>query len=79
MTKQQPLADFFMARLERLCRLRREYRDDLNPDGARLLNRAILATMGDAFDQGAASSIIGKRLQALLPEDLAAEIRAMPA
>ena len=45
---------FFISRLRRLIRLRREYRDDLNPLGMRLLDRAIDATYGDCLDHGVA-------------------------
>jgi hypothetical protein len=44
----------FVSRLERLIRLRREYREDLNPLGIRLLDRAIYATYRDCIDYGAA-------------------------
>jgi hypothetical protein len=37
-----------------LIRLRREYREDLNPLGIRLLDRAIYATYRDCIDYGAA-------------------------
>jgi hypothetical protein len=43
----------FVSRLERLIRLRREYREDLNPLGIRLLDRAIYATYRDCIDYGA--------------------------
>jgi hypothetical protein len=43
----------FVSRLERLIRLRREYREDLNPLGIRLLDRAIYATYQDCIDYGA--------------------------
>ena len=43
----------FVSRLERLIRLRREYREDLNPLGIRLLDRAIYATYRDCLDYGA--------------------------
>ena len=45
----------FVSRLERLIRLRREYREDLNPLGIRLLDRAIYATYQDCIDHGATS------------------------
>jgi hypothetical protein len=44
----------FLGRLQRLIRLRREYREDLNPLGLRLLDRAIDATYRDCVDFGAA-------------------------
>jgi hypothetical protein len=44
----------FVRRLERLMRLRREYVDDLNPLGLRLLDRALYATYQDCVDFGAA-------------------------
>ena len=43
----------FVGRLERLIRLRHEYREDLNPVGLRLLDRAIYATYRDCVDHGA--------------------------
>ena len=43
----------FVRRLERLMRLRKEYREDLNPLGLRLLDRAIYATYRDCLDFGA--------------------------
>jgi hypothetical protein len=52
----------FVARLERLIRLRKDYRDDLNPLGLRLLDRAIQATYRDCVDYGAADrarSVLG--------------------
>jgi hypothetical protein len=45
----------FLERLERLIRMRRDYRDDLNPLGFRLLDRAIDATYQDCIDFGAAN------------------------
>ena len=44
----------FVNRLERLIRLRRDYREDLNPLGLLLLDRAIYATYRDCIDYGAA-------------------------
>jgi hypothetical protein len=46
----------FLGRLQRLIRLRREYREDLNPLGLRLLDRAIDATYRDCIDYGAADA-----------------------
>jgi hypothetical protein len=43
----------FIGRLQRLLRLRRDYREDLNPLGFRLLDRAIYATYRDCVDYGA--------------------------
>ena len=43
----------FVTRLQRLLRLRREYCEDLNPLGLRLLDRAIYATYRDCVDYGA--------------------------
>jgi hypothetical protein len=45
--------DVFIRRLRRLMRLRREYIDDLNPLGLRLLDRALYATYQDCLDYGA--------------------------
>jgi hypothetical protein len=43
----------FVRRLERLMRLRKEYVEDLNPLGLRLLDRALYATYRDCLDFGA--------------------------
>ncbi|MPZ49799.1 MAG: hypothetical protein GEU75_10990 [Dehalococcoidia bacterium] len=43
----------FIARLERLLRMRKGYREDLNPLGLRLMDRAIDATYSDCVDFGA--------------------------
>jgi hypothetical protein len=43
-----------LKRLERLLRLRRDYREDLNPVGLRLMDRAIYATYQDCIEYGAA-------------------------
>ena len=51
----------FLSRLERLVRMRRDYRDDLNPLGFRLLDRAIDATFQDCLDYGA-----GRQAQSIL-------------
>ena len=45
----------FVRRLERLMRLRRDYQDDLNPLGLRLLDRALYATYRDCLEYGAAA------------------------
>jgi hypothetical protein len=45
----------FVRRLERLMRLRRDYIDDLNPLGLRLLDRALYATYRDCLEYGAAN------------------------
>jgi hypothetical protein len=47
----------FTRRLERLVRLRREYSDDLNPLGLRLLDRAISSTYKDLIEFGAEDEI----------------------
>jgi hypothetical protein len=44
----------FVKRLERLIRLRSHYREDLNPLGLLLLDRAIDATYQDCIDFGVA-------------------------
>ena len=51
-TEGQPTA-LFVSRLERLIRLRKDYREDLNPLGLRLLDRAIYATYRDCVEFGA--------------------------
>jgi hypothetical protein len=47
----------FTRRLERLIRLRREYSEDLNPLGLRLLDRAISSTYGDLIELGAQDDV----------------------
>jgi hypothetical protein len=47
------LKAIFLNRLQRLLRMRQDYRDDLNPLGFRLLDRAIQATYRDCVDHGA--------------------------
>ena len=47
----------FVRRLERLVRLRREYSDDLNPLGLRLLDRAISSTYKDLIGFGAEAEV----------------------
>ena len=47
----------FVRRLERLLRLRREYSEDLNPLGLRLLDRAIHSTYQDCIDYGARDQV----------------------
>ena len=44
----------FVMRLERLLRMRKDYSEDLNPLGLRLMDRAIDATYRDCVDYGAA-------------------------
>lgn len=48
------IKSLFVSRLERLVRLRKDYREDLNPLGLRLLDRAIYATYQDCIEYGAA-------------------------
>jgi len=43
----------FVTRLERLLRMRKDYSEDLNPLGLRLMDRAIDATYRDCVDYGA--------------------------
>jgi len=47
----------FIRRLERLVRLRREYSEDLNPLGLRLLDRAISSTYKDLIGFGAQDEV----------------------
>ena len=52
-----------LRRLERLVRMRRDYFEDLNPQGVRLLDVGIMATYVDCCDvgaAGAASDILGR-------------------
>ncbi len=52
-TAEGQIKDVFVRRLERLMRLRRDYLEDLNPLGLRLLDRALYATYRDCLDYGA--------------------------
>lgn len=52
-TAQGLTKSVFVKRLERLIRLRREYIEDLNPLGLRLLDRSIYATYKDCVEYGA--------------------------
>ena len=52
-TAEGQTKDVFIRRLERLMRLRRDYLNDLNPLGLRLLDRALYATYRDCLDYGA--------------------------
>jgi hypothetical protein len=47
----------FIRRLERLVRLRRDYSEDLNPLGLRLLDRAISSTYKDLVVYGVEDEI----------------------
>ncbi len=58
----------FVRRLERLVRLRREYSEDLNPLGLRLLDRAINSTYNDCLDYGAQDEIKGIVAQHPVPD-----------
>ena len=62
--KEGQLKALFVTRLQRLIRMRQDYREDLNPLGFRLLDRAIDATFQDCIDYGAADearAIMAKR------------------
>ena len=50
------IRSIFLGRLQRLIRLRHEFRGDLNLLGLRLLDRAIDATYRDCIDYGAADA-----------------------
>jgi hypothetical protein len=43
----------FVSRLERLLRMRKDYHEDLNPVGLRLMDRAIDSTYRDCVEYGA--------------------------
>ena len=58
------MKSIFVNRLRRLIRMRRDYREDLNPLGFRLLDRAIFATYQDCLEHGA-----GPEARALLPDE----------
>lgn len=49
-------ARIHLQRLARLVRMRRDYREDLNEAGKRLLDVSILATLGDCKALGAAAA-----------------------
>ena len=63
----------FISRLQRLIRMRKDYRDDLNPLGFRLLDRAIDATYQDCLDFGAGDQARAADLQRHLLERLRAD------
>ena len=59
----------FVRRLERLMRLRRDYLDDLNPLGLRLLDRALYATYRDpGLGRGRSSGLVRSNWQGLRAE-----------
>jgi hypothetical protein len=58
----------FVRRLERLIRLRRDYSEDLNPLGLRLLDRAIHSTYQDCIDYGARDEVDGMITQHPVPD-----------
>jgi hypothetical protein len=63
----------YVRRLERLMRLRRDYIDDLNPLGLRLVDRALYATYRDCLEFGAgreANGIMAKHPVAGWDEDM---------
>jgi hypothetical protein len=47
------LRDFYISRLERLVRLRRDFEEHLNSLGVEILDRSIFATLRDCEDAGA--------------------------
>ena len=53
------LKALFVNRLERLLRMRKDYREDLNPLGLRLMDRAIDATYRDCVDYDAGDEARG--------------------
>lgn len=56
---------FYLARLERLIRLRRDFEDHLNELGVDILDRSLYATYLDCVDAGAGES--ARLLMAALP------------
>lgn len=60
-SEQAAEVDMLIRRLERLLRLRREYGDDLNEAGRRLLTRAIDATAIDATYLGKGYIVVALR------------------
>jgi hypothetical protein len=48
------LGTFYLSRLERLVRLRRDFEEHLNDLGVDILDRSIYATFRDCVDSGAA-------------------------
>ncbi len=55
------LAAFYISRLERLIRLRRDFAHELNPLGLRLLDRSLYTTLRDCTEAGA-----GRRARAMM-------------
>jgi len=52
--KDGGLGSFYVSRLERLIRLRRDFEDHLNDLGVDILDRSIYATFRDCVDSGLA-------------------------
>jgi hypothetical protein len=52
--KDEGLSSFYLSRLERLIRLRRDFEDHLNDLGVDILDRSIYATFRDCVDSGTA-------------------------
>ncbi len=57
----EDLKSFYLSRMERLVRLRRDFAQDLNPLGLRLLDRSLYATLRDCDKAGA-----GRKARALM-------------
>jgi hypothetical protein len=59
------LGNFYLTRLERLIRLRKDFDEHLNELGVDILDRSIYATYRDCVDSGAADS--ARRIMEALP------------
>lgn len=57
-----------ISRLSRLVRMRRDYREDLNPSGLKLIDRAIYATVKECEWLGAAGVAAGMTVDLTLLE-----------
>jgi hypothetical protein len=63
--KDDGLRSFYLSRLERLIRLRRDFEDHLNELGVDILDRSIYATFVDCSNNGGAEE--ARTLMAALP------------
>jgi hypothetical protein len=64
--KDGGLGSYYLSRLERLIRLRRDFEDHLNDLGVDILDRSIYATFRDCVDAGASDR--ARDLMAALPD-----------
>jgi hypothetical protein len=73
---KEEAADTFTRRLQRLVRMRSDYREDLNPLGIRLIDRAIEATVTDCIDFGVDKSTISHIFVPQKPIDIVNPLEA---